>query len=159
MPSDVVKFGVFMRLLAPPTPAPDTDTIVRGRRLFSDVGCAMCHTPMLHTGKAAVEALRDKDVNLYSDLMLHNMGPGLADDVSQGNAGGDEFRTAPLWGLGKRIFFLHDGRTKDLLEAIQAHAGSGGGQYVPSEANQVVGQFNRLNEIDKQHVLNFLRAL
>lgn len=160
VPSDVVRFAVFMRFLAPPTPAPDTDTIVRGRRLFEDVGCAMCHTPTLRTGKAAVGALRNKEVNLYSDLMLHNMGAGLADDVSQGNAAGDEFRTAPLWGLGKRIFFLHDGRTKDLLEAIQVHAGSGGGQqYVPSEANQVVGQFNRLNEIDKQHVLNFLRAL
>ena len=160
VPSDVVRFAVFMRFLAPPTPAPDTDTIVRGRKLFEDVGCAMCHTPTLRTGKAAVGALQNKDVNLYSDLMLHNMGPGLADDVSQGNAGGDEFRTAPLWGIGKRIFFLHDGRTKDLLEAIQAHAGSGGGQqYAPSEANQVVGQFNRLNEIDKQHMLNFLRAL
>jgi CxxC motif-containing protein (DUF1111 family) len=159
VPSDVVRFAVFMRFLAPPTPAPDTDTIVRGRKLFSDVGCAMCHTPTLHAGKAPVEALRDKDVNLYSDLMLHNMGPGLADDVSQGNATGDEFRTAPLWGLGKRIFFLHDGRTKDLLEAIQAHASGAGGQYPPSEANQVVGQYNRLNEIDKQHMLNFLRAL
>jgi CxxC motif-containing protein (DUF1111 family) len=160
VPSDVVRFAVFMRFLAPPTPTPDTDTIVRGRKLFGDVGCAMCHTPTLHTGKSSVGALGDKDVNLYSDLALHNMGPGLADDVSQGNAGGDEFRTAPLWGLGKRIFFLHDGRTKDLLEAIQAHAGFGGGQqYVPSEANQVVGQFNRLNEIDKQHVLNFLRGL
>jgi len=148
VPSDVVKFAVFMRFLAPPTPAPDTGTIVRGRKLFGDVGCAMCHTPTLHTGKAPVGALQDKDVNLYSDLALHNMGPGLADDVSQGNAGGDEFRTAPLWGLGKRIFFLHDGRTKDLVEAIHAHAGFGGGQYVPSEANQVVGQFNRLNEID-----------
>jgi CxxC motif-containing protein (DUF1111 family) len=87
------------------------------------------------------------------------MGAALADDVSQGNAGGDEFRTAPLWGLGKRIFFLHDGRTKDLLEAIQAHLGAGSGSYPPSEANQVVGQFNRLSEIDKQHVLNFLRSL
>ncbi len=104
-------------------------------------------------------ALQGKDVNLYSDLALHNMGPGLADDVSQGNATGDEFRTAPLWGLGKRIFFLHDGRTKDLIEAIQDHASSGNGRYVPSEANQVVGQYNRLNEIDKQHLLNFLRAL
>jgi CxxC motif-containing protein (DUF1111 family) len=159
VPSDVARFAVFMCFLAPPTPAPDTDTIVRGRKLFGDVGCAMCHTPTLHTGRSSVEALRGKDVNLYSDLALHNMGSGLADDVSQGSAGGDEFRTAPLWGLGKRIFFLHDGRTKDLLEAIQAHAGFGGGQYVPSEANQVVGQFNRLNEIDKQHVLNFLRAL
>ncbi len=159
VPSDVVKFAVLMRLLAPPTPAPDTDTIVRGRKLFGDVGCTMCHTPTLHTGKSPVEALRDKDVNLYSDLALHNMGPGLADDVSQGNAAGDEFRTAPLWGLGKRIFFLHDGRTKDLLEAIQAHAGSGGGQYVPSEANQVIAQFHRLNEIERQHVLYFLRSL
>jgi CxxC motif-containing protein (DUF1111 family) len=157
--SDVVKFAMFMRFLAPPTPAPDTDTIVRGRKLFGDVGCAMCHSPTLHTGKSSVAALQYKDVNLYSDLALHNMGPGLADDVSQGNARGDEFRTAPLWGLGKRIFFLHDGRTKDLLEAIQDHVSGGNGVYPPSEANQVVGQFNRLNEIDKQHVLNFLRAL
>jgi len=159
VPSDVVKFAVFMRFLAPPTPAPENDSIVRGRKLFGDVGCAMCHTPTLHTGNSAVRALRGKDVNLYSDLVLHNMGLGLADDISQGNAAGDEFRTAPLWGLGKRVFFLHDGRTKDLNEAIQAHAGSGGRQYHPSEANQVVAQFNRLNEIDKQHVLNFLRAL
>ncbi len=159
VPSDVVKFAVFMRFLAAPTPAPDTDSIVRGRKLFGDVGCALCHTPTLHTGKSSVAALQDKDVNLYSDLVLHNMGPGLADDVNQGNAGGDEFRTAPLWGLGKRIFFLHDGRTKDLLDAIQAHAGSGSMHYPPSEANQVIGQFNRLNEIDKQHLLNFLRSL
>jgi CxxC motif-containing protein (DUF1111 family) len=105
-------------------PAPNTPSIVQGRKLFSDIGCVLCHTPTLHTSKrAAVGALRDKDVNLYSDLILHNMGLGLADDVNQGNVRGDEFRTAPLWGLGKRIFFLHDGRTKDLLEAIQAHAG------------------------------------
>lgn len=160
IPSDVVKFTVFMRFLAPATPAPDTPSIVQGRKLFSDIGCVLCHTPTLHTSKrAAVGALRDKAVNLYSDLILHNMGPGLADDVSQGNARGDEFRTAPLWGLGKRIFFLHDGRTKDLLEAIQAHAGGSSGLYPPSEANQVIAQFNRLSEIDKQNVLNFLRGL
>ena len=158
IPSDVVKFAVFMRLLAAPTPLRNTDTIDRGRKLFEDVGCAMCHTPTLHTGNSSVGALQDKDVNLYSDLVLHNMGQGLADDVNQGVAGGDEFRTAPLWGLGKRIFFLHDGRTKDLLEAILAHAGAGG-RYMPSEANEVVGQFRRLNEIDTQHVLNFLRSL
>ena len=87
------------------------------------------------------------------------MGPGLADDVSQGNAKGDEFRTAPLWGLGKRVFFLHDGRTKDLLEAIRAHASAGSGTYPSSEANQVTARFNNLTEIDKQHVLNFLRSL
>jgi CxxC motif-containing protein (DUF1111 family) len=159
VPSDVVKFAVFMRFLAPPTPAGETPSTVKGKQLFSDVGCAYCHTPTLRTGKAAVAALQNKEVALYSDLMLHNMGPGLADDVSQGNAAGDEFRTTPLWGLGKRVFFLHDGRTKDLLEAIRAHASAGGGQYVPSEANQVVGQYNQLNEIDKQHMLNFLRSL
>jgi CxxC motif-containing protein (DUF1111 family) len=130
VPSDVVKFAVFMRMLAAPTLAPDTDTIIRGRKLFTDVGCALCHTPTLHTGKSAVAALREKDVNpLYSDLVLHGMGPGLADDVSQGNAKGDEFRTAPLGGLGKRVFFLHDGRTKDLVEAIRAHASAASGTY------------------------------
>jgi len=159
VPSDVVMFAAFMRMLAAPTPAPDTDSIVRGRKLFSDVGCALCHTPTLHTGKSSVAALRDKDVNLYSDVLVHNMGLGLADDVNQGNAQGDEFRTAPLWGLGKRIFFLHDGRTKDLLEAIQAHASGGNGSYPASEANQVTAQFNNLTEIDKQHILNFLRSL
>jgi CxxC motif-containing protein (DUF1111 family) len=159
VPSDVVMFAFFMRTLAPPTPAPDTDSIVRGRKVFSEVGCALCHTPTLHTGNSSVPALRDKDVNLYSDLLLHNMGPALADDVNQGNARGDEFRTAPLWGLGKRIFFLHDGRTKDLLEAIKAHASAGGGAYPASEANQVTDQFNNLSEIDKQHILNFLRSL
>ena len=161
VPSDIVKFAVFMRMLAAPTPMPDTDSIIRGRTLFNDVGCALCHTPTLHTGKTAVAALREKNVNLYSDLVLHGMGAGLADDVAQGNARGDEFRTAPLplWGLGKRIFFLHDGRTKDLLEAIRARASPATGAYPASEADQVTGRFNDLTEIDKQHVLNFLRAL
>ena len=159
VPSDAVKFAVFMRLLAPPTPSADTDSTIRGKKIFGDIGCALCHTPTLHTGKSSVPALRDKDVNLYSDLVLHGMGPGLADDVAQGNARGDEFRTAPLWGLGQRIFFLHDGRTKDLLEAIRAHASVANGTYPASEANQVMAQFNNLSEIDKQHVLNFLRAL
>jgi CxxC motif-containing protein (DUF1111 family) len=120
VPSDVVKFAVFMRFLAPPTPSRDTPggvaSIDRGRSLFTDVGCAGCHTPTLRTGQSSVEALRNKEVKLYSDLVIHNMGQGLADDVSQGNAGGDEFRTAPLWGLGQRIFLLHDGRTKKRIK-------------------------------------------
>ena len=87
---------------------------------FSDIGCALCHTPSLTTRKSHGRgAERTEVANLYSDLALHNMGPGLADDVLQGVARGDEFRTAPLWGLGQRIFFLHDGRTSDLLEAIR----------------------------------------
>jgi len=93
-------------------------------------------------------------VNLYSDLLVHHMGSGLADDIVQGAAGpADEFRTAPLWGLGQRLFFLHDGRTVDLLQAIQAHSSSG------SEANQVIDYFNGLSSAQKQHILNFLRSL
>jgi CxxC motif-containing protein (DUF1111 family) len=81
------------------------------------------------------------------------MGTGLADNVSQGTAGGDQFRTAPLWGLGQRIFFLHDGRTSDLLAAIQAHNSSG------SEANTTKLNFDALSSSQKQDVLNFLRSL
>ncbi len=160
VPSDVVKFAIFMRFLAPPTPVPDNPSIVLGRTLFSAVGCALCHTTTLHTGKkVATGALQDTDANLFSDLLLHNMGPGLADGISQGDARGDEFRTAPLWGLGQRIFFLHDGRTSDLRAAIQAHASPGDLRIPPSEANQVIAIFNQLPEFYKQSILNFLRGL
>ena len=91
-------------------------------------------------------ALSNKNANLFSDLALHAMGPGLADDILQGLARGDEFRTAPLWGLGKRVFFLHDGRTTDLVEAIREHKSDGNSRFGPSEANEVIDRFNRLDE-------------
>jgi CxxC motif-containing protein (DUF1111 family) len=81
------------------------------------------------------------------------MGSGLDDGITQGAAGPDEFRTAPLWGVGQRIFFLHDGRTADLIEAIQAHRSRG------SEANQVIDQFNRLSPKEQQEIIDFLRSL
>jgi CxxC motif-containing protein (DUF1111 family) len=87
------------------------------------------------------------------------MGPGLADEVSQGAARGDEFRTAPLWGLGKRIFFLHDGRADDLISAIRAHKSAANSQFRASEANTSVDSFNNLSEGAKQNLLNFLRSL
>jgi len=71
---------------------------------------------------------------LYSDLALHQMGSHLADDIQQGEAQGDEFRTAPLWGLGQRLFFMHDGQTKDLAPAIELHASRGDSKYARSEA-------------------------
>jgi CxxC motif-containing protein (DUF1111 family) len=161
--SGIEKFAFFMRFLAPPTPSLTTpggaDSIASGRALFESTGCAYCHTPTLHTGDAAPAVLANKDVNLYSDLMLHNMGPGLADDIVQAQADGDEWRTAPLWGLGQRLFFLHDGRTKDLIEAIQAHKSPGNTQFQPSEANSVVDKFNQLGDSQKQDLLNFLRSL
>jgi CxxC motif-containing protein (DUF1111 family) len=87
------------------------------------------------------------------------MGPGLADDIVQGDAAGDEFRTAPLWGVGQRIFLLHDGRTTDLAEAILAHASAGNTKFRASEANGVVDKFRALSESAKQDLLNFLRSL
>lgn len=163
MLSAISKFSAFMRFLAPPAPDPEqpggATSIASGRALFQSTGCAFCHTPALKTGNSAIAALRDKPVNLYSDLLLHNMGPGLADDIAQAQAGPDEFRTAPLWGLGQRIFFLHDGRAKDLIQAINAHASRGDTRFKPSEANGVVANFQRLSETQKQDVLNFLRSL
>jgi CxxC motif-containing protein (DUF1111 family) len=87
------------------------------------------------------------------------MGAALADDIVQGEAGPDEFRTAPLWGLGQRVFFLHDGRTADLLEAILAHRSAATARYRASEANGVVNRFQSLSERSKQDLLNFLRSL
>jgi CxxC motif-containing protein (DUF1111 family) len=81
------------------------------------------------------------------------MGMGLADGISQGQAGPDEFRTAPLWGLGERVYFLHDGRTSNLIQAIQDHASPG------SEANQVVQNYQSLSASDQQDLINFLRSL
>jgi CxxC motif-containing protein (DUF1111 family) len=152
--SDVQNFVVFMRTLAPPTPVNQTDPgIQRGRQLFEQVGCASCHTPTLRTGASSMAALSNQDVNLFSDLLVHHMGRGLADDIVQGGAGPDEFRSAPLWGVGQRVFFLHDGRTTDLLQAIRAHRSRG------SEANQVIDNFNDLSRDDGQAILNFLRSL
>ena len=81
------------------------------------------------------------------------MGRGLADGITQGGAGPDEFRSAPLWGVGQRVFFLHDGRTSNLLEAIAAHKSK------ESEANKVIDHFNGLKARERQDVLNFLRSL
>ena len=153
IPSNVDLFGMFQRFLAPPARAPITASVGRGEAQFNSIGCNLCHTPQLTTGTTAVAALSNQPVNLFSDLLVHNMGTGLADGISQGNAGPDEFRTSPLWGLGQRIFFLHDGRTDDLLMAIAAHSSRG------SEANGVISAFNGLTPNQKQDILNFLRSL
>jgi CxxC motif-containing protein (DUF1111 family) len=151
--SDVSGFTAFMKFLAPTPPAPDNPSIVNGRQVFSQIGCAFCHTPVLTTGNATSAALRNQQVHLYSDLLLHRMGAGLADGIQQGNAQGDDWRTAPLWGLGQRLFFLHDGRTSDLTQAIQAHSSQN------SEANGVIASFNALPAQPKQDLINFLRSL
>jgi CxxC motif-containing protein (DUF1111 family) len=156
--SDTVQFATFMRFLAPPTPSTTVPggatSIANGRSLFSSVGCALCHTASLTTSPSRfTPSLGNATANLFSDIEIHHMGTGLNDNVSQGGAGGDQFRSAPLWGLGQRIFFLHDGRTKDLLVAIEEHESSG------SEAITVESNFDLLSASQKQDVLNFLRSL
>ncbi|HEY6354721.1 MAG TPA: di-heme oxidoredictase family protein [Burkholderiaceae bacterium] len=157
--SSIEKFTVFMRFLAPPKQSLQVKnaspaSIARGRQLFSDVGCALCHTPSLNTyPKASIPQLAGKTVDLFSDLLIHDMGRGLADGIQQGQAGGREFRTAPLWGLGQRLFFLHDGRTSDVRKAIIEHFSDG------SEANTVTQRFFNLSDSQEQDVLNFLRSL
>jgi CxxC motif-containing protein (DUF1111 family) len=159
IPSDIVQFAVFMRLLAPPVPsnnAPGGATsISNGQALFKSIGCAVCHSPSINSTQASniTPSLGNAKVHAYSDFQVHHMGSGLADNVSQGGAGGDQFRTAPLWGLGQRIFFMHDGRTSNLLAAIDEHRSNG------SEATQVEENFASLTAGQQQQLLNFLRSL
>jgi CxxC motif-containing protein (DUF1111 family) len=159
--SDIEAFANFMRLLAPPTPAPTTPSSESGRSTFAKIGCAQCHTPSLTTGKMIASgsstrpsaALSNHTANLFSDLLVHHMGAGLADGITQGGAGPDEFRTAPLWGVGQRVFFLHDGRTTNLVDAIRDHRSRG------SEANRVIDRFNKLSTQEQQQIIDFLRSL
>lgn len=151
--ADTEFFTQFMRFLAPPRTAPDTPVIARGRATFDAIGCAACHTPALETAASANPALDRKPVPLYSDLALHRMGQRLGDGITQGEARSEDWRTAPLWGLGQRIFFLHDGRTRDLVDAIRQHDSPG------SEARTVIGNFNALPDDRKQDLLEFLRSL
>jgi len=157
--SDLVRFTAFMRFLDQPKPAHTNSSVERGRLFFEAVGCSLCHTPAMTTGASAVSGLNHVKANLFSDLLIHHMGPRLADNVSQGAAAGDEFRTAPLWGLGQRIFFMHDGRTSDLVTAIHEHESHSNGQYPASEANAVVEGYKHLHVQEQQDLLNFLRSL
>jgi CxxC motif-containing protein (DUF1111 family) len=159
--SDIEAFANFSRMLAPPAPAAPTESTTRGSALFSRVGCALCHTPVLSTGRAIASgssttpsaALSNQQAHLFSDLLVHHMGTGLADGITQGAAGPDEFRTAPLWGVGQRVFFLHDGRTSNIIQAILDHASSG------SEANRIIANFYSLTSEQQQDLINFLRSL
>jgi CxxC motif-containing protein (DUF1111 family) len=161
---DVSAFANFMRFLAPPPTGTvflngkqvAQTSINNGASVFNAIGCGTCHNPS--PGKTQVSnfvtALSNQPVNAFSDIEIHHMGSTLVDNVSQGGAGGDQFRTAPLWGLGQRIFLLHDGRCQDLLCAIEAHESNGG------EATNVEFNFdNNLTSSQQQDVLNFLRSL
>jgi CxxC motif-containing protein (DUF1111 family) len=152
--SDITGFSGFMRLSAAPTPAPGTPSTNAGLVTFENIGCGVCH---IQTFSTQASAFTNNNTNAtfspFSDFALHDMGSVLQDRVTQGNADGNEFRSAPLFGVGQRAFFLHDGRTANLVVAIEDHASTG------SEANDVVANFNALAATDQQNIINFLRSL
>ncbi len=151
--SAAVNFAGFMRLSAPPVPVALTESATRGQQDFLNVGCESCHFETQTTTTSIYTNQSNVTFHPFSDFEVHSMGTGLADGVTQGDADGYQFRTAPLWGVGQRLFFLHDGRTSDLLAAIEAHSSQG------SEANRVISRFNALPAASEQDLLNFLRSL
>ena len=175
MASDIVSFAMLMRLSAPAKPAPPTRSTENGAKLFEQVGCALCHSPSLTTGASNYTGMSGVTYHPYSDFALHHMGPALADGIYQGMAGPDQFRTAPLWGAGQRLFFMHDGRTADLLQAILDHQSDHGSEHgagcdsqrssaadaktCRSEADAVIRNFKLLSASQVQDLLNFLRSL
>jgi len=162
-PGGEIKFKNFMEFLGSPVPSTTQPggaaSISNGRNIFTSIGCDECHTPTLRTPITSVAAFSNQDVNLFSDLALHNMGPGLADGVVQGLARGDEFRTPMLWGASQRVFFMHDGRNTTILGAINSHSSAANAQFPASEANATVARFNALTTAQKQDVINFVRSL
>lgn len=156
--SDVVAFASFGRLSEPPHPAPGStqwaqQSITRGQQDFIAIGCALCHVQSHTVGYSQFTGQSRRVIQPWSDFGTHLMGDGLYDGVMQGIVGTEHFRTAPLWGLGQRAFFLHDGRCRNLLCAIGAHESNN------SEASQVVSNFEQLTPSQQQDILNFLRSL
>jgi CxxC motif-containing protein (DUF1111 family) len=202
--SAIENFAAFMRFNGAPSQCdfasgvdanghalcnPLSASVQNGLAVFNQLGCTTCHTQSFTTQPSNVAGLSNRTFQPFSDFALHHMGSTLADGITQGLAGPDQFRTAPLWGLGQRLFFLHDGRTSDLTEAILAHAGAPGACYTSasnqtfvvtfplnrnatsffspasislscgSDADDVIRQFKRLSSAQQQDLLNFLRSL
>ncbi len=147
--ADIDKVTDFMRLLAPPPVGTLSASAAAGRTVFNQTNCHLCHTPTMMTGDSPVAALRFKGVNLYSDLLLHDMGP-LGDGIVQGDAAGSEMKTPPLWGLRASAPYLHDGRARTVDAAIRAHDG---------EARSARDRYIQLSAQQRQQLLDFLNSI
>ena len=146
----------YLRMLAPPTPGEWTDARRRGETLFAGARCTACHLPTTHTGPHEIEAISERDVAIYSDFLLHDMGDALADNRPDGDADGREWRTAPLWGLriareflNGELFLLHDGRAHSADEAIRLHGG---------EAAAARDAFLAMPAADRAALLDFVES-
>lgn len=152
----VLQNLAYIRMLAPPAPGRETERRRRGGELFSSIGCASCHVPSFTAGTSPIPSIEGREVHLYSDLLLHDMGEALADGRPDGDATGREWRTAPLWGLRVMrdfldgdAFLLHDGRARTVEEAILLHGGEG---RAAREA------FAALSEEDRAALLDFVET-
>ncbi len=153
---EVLAVLAYIRMLAPPAPGPDTESRLRGGELFGSVGCASCHVPEFTAGPSPIPSIEGRAVTLYSDLLLHDMGDGLADNRPDGQADGREWRTSPLWGLrvmreflNGQAFLLHDGRATSIEEAILLHGG---------EAEAARTAFETLDAADRAALLDFVES-
>lgn len=147
--SDIDRAADFMRFLAPPPTLPQSRTARMGEAVFQQLGCAVCHVPSMSTGFSPVSALSHRPVELFSDLLLHDMG-SLGDGIAQGTAGPREMKTAPLWGLRAKPAYLHDGRAATVDAAIRAHDG---------EAREVRNHYLQLSPAPRSQVLDYLNSL
>lgn len=146
----------YIRALAPPAPGAMTVQREEGRTLFGSIGCAACHVPTLQTGTSPIGALSDQPVTLYSDMLLHDMGDGLADNRPDGDATGREWKTPPLWGLrlmrqflNGDAFLMHDGRARSVESAILMHGG---------EAQSARDAFAALTDQQRRALLDFVES-
>lgn len=175
--ADGERDAMFVRFLEQPTegqycPGGNASSCANGLAEFKSIHCNLCHTVSYTTPPGSIPSQGHIVVSLYSDLLLHHMGSCLADNITQGLALGDMWRTPPLWNLGQRIWFMHDGRTNNLVTAIKEHGDgfqtsgcTGVGSYPSSEADAVIKAFNNLANVAgvdgtaQQDLINFLRSL
>jgi len=155
-PATVLAVVHYLQTLAPPSPGADNDQRREGRALFASAGCNSCHVTSLTTGPSAIAALANRPVELYSDLLLHDMGDALADQRPDGGATGREWRTTPLWGLrlmrqflNGQAFLLHDGRAGSVEQAILLHGG---------EAAKSRDAFSALTAAQRRALVEFVES-
>ena len=148
----------YLQTLKAPIPRNQNDAEVKeGKQIFINTGCAKCHTPQLQTGQSSIAALSNKTIFPYTDLLLHDMGHGLDDGYTEGNAKTYEWRTPALWGLGLsknsqggQYFLMHDGRARSIEEAVLLHGG---------EAQQIKMNYQQLTPEEKNKLIKFLESL
>ncbi|MET0638020.1 MAG: di-heme oxidoredictase family protein [Chitinophagaceae bacterium] len=148
----------YLQTLKAPVPRDQQEPeVIRGRELFLQTGCESCHRQTLSTGVSTIGALSNKTFHPYTDLLLHDMGPGLDDGYTEGTATTAEWRTPPLWGLGLspnsqggQFFLLHDGRARSIEEAIRLHGGEGSASRT---------RFEQMTAADKNALIRFLKSL